>query len=266
MTIPENLAASLDRADEILKDLLTEYDSCFHSRNVSARAVQLTHEVCEKLNGVLDRTARRYWELCIFPILTEKDRKWAKVYFPITKDKANLDSTMGRWCWNNVRTDHQALYDYLLSQQPFENTGNRWIPVIHDLAVNSKHIDLIPQTRHEEVIRTTVIGRDGGSVSWGPGGMTINGPKANIGFGPGGGAICITSQGAVFSGDVRVMGVPVDTNVQRPLPTAGVIAKVDVWVRFLISGHSDDAAELCRVACIGTRRIVTEMCSLFGLS
>lgn len=266
MTIPENLAASLDRADELLKELLTEYEACFISRSVSARAIQLTHEVCEKLNGVLDRTARRYWELYILPILTEKERKRAKVYFPITKDRKSLDSTLGRWYWKAAGAEHQALYDYLLSQQPFENTGNRWLPVIHDLAVSSKHIDLIPQMRHEEVIRTTVIGREGGTVSWGVGGMIITGPKASIGFGPSGGAIGITSEGAFFSGDVRIMGVPVNAKTQQIFPTTGVIQKVDVWTRFLIAGHSYDAAELCRDACTGTRRMVTEMCLRFGLS
>ncbi len=263
MTIPENLSSSLDRADEILKHLLAEYDACLRNRSVSARAVHVTHEICEKLCGTLDRTARRYWELHISPTLIEKERKWAKVYFPITKDKADLESTLGRWYWKAVRANHQALYDYLLSKQPFTNTANRWIAVIHDLAVNSKHVDLVPQMRHEEVIRTSVIGQDGGSVSWGAGGMTIRGPKASVGFGPGGGAIGITSKGAVFSGDVRVMGAPIDTDTQRTLPTAGVTDKVDVWARFLISGHSDDAAELCRVACNGTRHIVTEMCDLF---
>lgn len=53
-----NIKASLDRADELLKELLAEYNKSLHNKDVSARATQLTHEVCERLRSVLDRLAR----------------------------------------------------------------------------------------------------------------------------------------------------------------------------------------------------------------
>ena len=53
-----NIAASLDRSDELLKELLAEYDRSLKDKAVSARALQLTHEICERLRSTLDRIAR----------------------------------------------------------------------------------------------------------------------------------------------------------------------------------------------------------------
>ena len=120
-----NLAASLDRADEVLRDLLTEYTKSLNEKKVSVRAVQLTHDICERLRSVLDRAARRYWELQINPQISEADRAAASVYFPVAADQNGFDSVLGRWRWKSVREQHQAVYDYLLSLQPFTNATNR---------------------------------------------------------------------------------------------------------------------------------------------
>ena len=67
------LEGTLDRADELFRELMAEYDRSLSSKRVSNRAVQLTHEVCERLRGVLDRVAHRYWDLHISPNLSEAD-------------------------------------------------------------------------------------------------------------------------------------------------------------------------------------------------
>jgi hypothetical protein len=59
----DNLERSLDRADVLQTELLAEYDSSLTQKAVSGDAVERTHDVCEKLRGILDRTARRYWDL-----------------------------------------------------------------------------------------------------------------------------------------------------------------------------------------------------------
>ncbi len=240
MPYPRNLAVSLDRADELLKELLAEYETCLRSKSVTDRAVQLTHDVCERLRSVLDRTARRYWEIHISPVITEEDRKAASIYFPIAKNIASMDSILGRWRWKAVRHQHQPAYDYLLAQQPFSNTNNRWLAVIDELAVAGKHIDLVPQTRTEE--KRITVSRGGGSVTYNP---------AAVKFGS--------------AGTVRLAGALVDPRTQRIIPTDGVTERVELWVSFVISSHNINAAGLCKEACAGTRRIATEMSDQFAL-
>ncbi len=234
----QNLALSLDRADELLKELLAEYDASLQAKVVNPKAVHLTHEVCERLRSVLDRVARRYWDLHIAPNLSDDDKRAAGVYFPIAPDQNGLDSILGRWRWKTVRAQHQAIYDYFLKYQPFQHPANKWLVILNDLAVQGKHIDLVPQRRLEEH-RVTVTGH-GASVNWGP--------------------------GVTFGGGVSVMGAPIDPATQRIMPTPGVTERVERWVSFVIEGHGVNAAGFCNEACAKTRRIVTEMTDQFGLS
>ena len=233
-----NIATSLDRADELLKELLAEYDACLKSKIVSDRAIHLTHEICEKLCGILDRTARRYWEAHIALALTQDDRDKADIYFPIAGTVGGMDSTLGRWRWKAVRPQHQDVYDYLLAQQPFSSTTNGWLAIIKDLAVKSKHIDLNPQVRAEDR-RVTVTGQ-GGSVSWGA--------------------------GVTFGSGVSVMGAPIDPRTQCIVPTQGVTERIETWVGFIIQDWNVNAAGLCKEACEGIRRIAKEMFERFSLS
>src|SRR5688572_27285364 len=102
-----NIAATLDRLDEFTKELRAEYETCLRSKTVTPRALQLTHDVCEKSRSVLDRCARQYWEQKIARELTADDRERASVYFPITSDLHSFDSTLGRWAWRMVQADHK---------------------------------------------------------------------------------------------------------------------------------------------------------------
>src|SRR5688572_28398893 len=135
-----NLALSLDRADELEAELQAEFERSLQAKEVSPRAVHLTHEICERLRSVLDRAARRYWEQHVSPQLTQDDRDKATVYFPIAQDQNGFDSILGRWRWKSVRAQHQPLYDYLRDLQPFANVQNSWLTVLNELAVHGKHI------------------------------------------------------------------------------------------------------------------------------
>jgi hypothetical protein len=259
-----NLATSLARGDELLKDLLAEYDSCLKGQSVSERAVQLTHDICVQLRSILDRTARRYWDRFISPSLSEQDRKRAKVYFPIAQDSNGFNSILGQWRWKQAKDKHQSLHDYLLSKQPFSAGKNSWLSVINDLAIAGKHIDLIPQKRLEER-RTTVIREDGrGAVSYGGNSLSL-GDGGSIEFGPGG-TISFGQGGVRFSGNVSALGAPIDPTTQRITPTPGVTDRIERWVSFIISDHNVNAADLCNRACKETRNIVNEMSERFGLS
>lgn len=238
------IGASLDRADALLGDLIMEYDRSLQQQSVAEEVVQLTHEICEKLRGILDRIARRYWEKHIRPALSEEEQDRAKIYFPITQSQHNFDSMMGKWQWRSVRSDHQLLYDFLLNRQPFFNAdNNRWLAVLDDLTTQGKHIDLVPQTRTEER-RISVSNRGGASVTWNPAGVQFGGPP----------------------GSVIVAGAPIDPQTQRIIPTDGVTERIEIWVDFILQGHGLSAARFCRSACANTRKIVDEMTASFGLS
>lgn len=234
----QNLKVSLDRAGELIGELRNEYDSSLKERQVSARALQLTHEVCERLRSVLDRVARRYWEQHISPQLADEDQKAAAVYFPIAADQNAFDAILGRWRWRSVRPQQQSVYEYLLKLQPFHNRGQKWLVVLNDLAVKGKHIDFVPQKRFEDR-RITVTG-PGGSMSWG--------------------------SGVTFGSGVSVMGAPVDPGTQRIVPTPGVTERIEIWVGFMISGHNINALVFCQEALQGTCRIAEDMSDMFGLS
>ncbi|MBK5264933.1 MAG: hypothetical protein JJE34_06835 [Alphaproteobacteria bacterium] len=233
-----NISMSLSRADEILLELKQEYEKSLQQHSVSDRAVHYTHEVSERLRSVLDRLARAYWERHIAISLTADERARAHVYFPITNDQNSFDSMMGRWRWKALAERHSDLRNYLLSLQPFSKPENAWIRIINDLALQSKHIDLVPQKRIEER-RVTVSRGGGGSVSWGP--------------------------GVTFGSGVNVMGAPVDPRTQRIIPTAGVSEKIEIWVSFAIDGYGVNALSLCTDACKNVRDIADYMTKEFSL-
>jgi hypothetical protein len=262
-----NLVVTLDRTDEILADLLQEYEKSLRMKAVSPKALQLTHEICEQLRGVLDRIANRYWQLHIAPTLSEEERKKAKIYFPIVNDQNAFDSTMGNWRWKAVRSAHHTLENYLLALQPFVHNRNRWLAVLSELAVQKKHIDLVPQKRMEDQI--TKVERAGrGSVAWGKGqtgGFLRLGRGGSVELGTGG-VIRFGPAGTNFSGNVSAMGAPIDPSTQRIVPTEGVTEKIEVWVSFVIEGHNVNAGSFCREANAQARQIVQEMTDRFELS
>src|SRR5262249_15090927 len=258
-----NLAVSLNRADELLKELVAEYQFALHKKEVTPRAKQITHEVCERLRSALDRLARLYWDRKIAPYISDDERKAALVYFPIASDQNSFDSILGRWRWKTVRNQHQEIYDFLRGHQPFVNNTNDWLQILSDLAVQGKHIDLVPQKRQEER-RITATDPKGGSVSWGKDGLTL-GKGASIGLGPGG-SISFGPGGVRFSGSVSAMGAPIDPATQRVVPGMGVVDREEIWVSFKLEGYAVDAAEFCRQACTKTRQIAVEMTNKFGPS
>lgn len=242
--IYENIAVTLDSADEILTNLLSEYDRSLANKKVSVKAHDLTHQICTLLRSALDRAAYRYWNLKVAPGISAEDREKAKstIYFPAGGSKESVDSTLGNWRWKSVKDQHQELYDYLLSIQPTPGK-NKWLTVLFDLSVQGKHIDLVPQKRYEE--RRVTVSRGDGIVSWNP-------DAVRFGSGPG--------------VQVRVAGAQINPATQRIFPTEGVTERLETWVSFIIDGHNVNAAGFCKEGCAETRRIIQEMTDKFGLS
>ena len=239
--IYENISVTLDGAADDIANLLKEYESSLSKKSVSAKASNLTHRICVELRNTLDRIAYRYWNLKIAPSLSDVDRESAssRIYFPAGGKQQSMDATLGAWGWSSVGANHQPLFDYLLSQQPFTSPDNKWLSILYDLSKQGKHIDLVPQKRFEEH-KITVSAPGGGSVTWGP--------------------------GVTFGSGVSIMGAPVDPRTQRIVPTPGVTEKIETWVNFLIDGHNVNAMGFCKEAHLKTRKIIQEMTDKFGLS
>lgn len=84
--------------------------------------------------------------------------------------------------------------------------GFEWLRHLTLLTNENKHRRLTPQTRTEQR-RTRVQGAGGGVVEW--------------------------SEGVTFSGDVQVMGVPVDPATQKPIPHPSQTVTETIYVDWL---------------------------------
>jgi len=234
--IYQNIAVTLATAERELKQLLAAYEASLSGQHVSVEAIQLTHDLCGHLRSVLDRIARRYWEKSVRPELGEDEANKSSVYFPVADDEHSFNSILGRWRMD--RTVHHAVVAFLRAQQPFTDLKNRWLYVLNDLAIQGKHIDLLPQKRVEA--RQVQVSSGHSSVTYGP--------------------------GVTFGSGVRILGAPVDPRTQRIVPTAGLHETITIWVSFEIAGHGVNAAAFCRETVAATKRVVQEMTDLFDLS
>lgn len=233
------LESMLDRADELLGDLEDEYKNCLKAEKVSERAKNLAPEIVVKLRSVLDHTMRRAWEKYIAPNLLEKDRKHAHVYFPIVSNLGNFRSTLGQGGMADLDKSHKELHDFLLKQQPFSSTDNRWLDLLAKIAAEGKHVRLTPQKLTERIRRINVSSPSG-TVSW---------DASSVRFGAG----------------VTIMGAPVDPVTQQIVPTPGVTQKVDILVAFMFDTYGVEALTFCRETCKKTRALIEEMVNVLRL-
>jgi len=231
------LLAALDRGDELVSDLLKEYEECLKKEIITPRAEQLTHEVAQTLRSGLDRTARLYWEQEVKQNLSPVDQERAKIYFPIAKDEHSFDSILGRWMWRADRQNHASFCAALRGYQPYSSPDNAWLTILDDISTAGKHINLLPQKRSEEVISTVTRGNAG--VRW--------------------------NSGVRFSGGISIMGAPIDPETQRIKPTPGVSQKTEKWVLFIIEKHNVNAASFSRDSATKCRAIVEALSKDFNL-
>ncbi len=234
----KNIKSLLDRTEELLNDLELEYNECLSSKIVSERAINITHEVLEKLRNVLDQSMRKFWEKIISPLLSDKEREKARFYFPITdKGLVAFHQYLKNGKMEDLNTIHPQMYTFLLGLQPFKSSKNKWLFDLREIANKGKHINLIPQTRIE-TRRVNVSGSSGGSVSWDP---------SSVRFGSG----------------VRIMGAPVDPRTQRIVSTPGVTEQLQIWVTFLVEGFNLNALGFCKESYEKVRDILIKMYKLF---
>jgi len=139
----QDIQSQLDRAKELLQELEKACDNDLRTENVSGRTKNLSHDVLIKIKRLLDQSMRKFFEKYYSPNLSDKDKKSAKVYFPIASKKDDLRSILGRAKMSNLETSHQDFYKFIDSVQPY-NKDYLWLRYLRDYA-NITHIRLTPQ-------------------------------------------------------------------------------------------------------------------------
>jgi hypothetical protein len=192
--------------------------------------------VLEKLRHALDHAMRGAWDKYVSPHLSEKDKKRAHVYFPITTDLGFFRSKLGEGRMRDLNKVHKELYDFVLKKQPFSSNDNKWLELLAKIAAEGKHVKLAPQ-KLIDTRRIKVSRPNGSSVSWDPSAVK-------------------------FGSEVRVLGAPIDLNTQRIVPTPEVIEEDEIWVSFILDDYGLNALGLCKEMCQKTRVLIEEMVNI----
>lgn len=225
----EDTQSQLDRAKELLQELETAYNEELEAKNVSGKTKNLAQEVLLKVRHLLDQSIHKFFEKNCLPNLSEKDKKSAKVYFPIVPKKEDLKSVLGRAKMNDLEKTHNDFYTFLDSVQPY-NQNYLWLKYLANYAAE-KHIRLTPQIKTEE--KRTTVSRQGGSVSWG--------------------------SGVSFGNGVSVLGVPINPITQMPVPNNIAETKIETWVSFLFEDSNINALWLCKKAVADGEMIIKKI-------
>ncbi len=171
--IPPEIEILFERAKEFKQELTREYEKCIgENENISLRALSLTHDIFEKIRHVLDHTMSLFWKKRISIRLSQKDKKKARVYFPIAKDLNGFKAMLGRAYMQDLDSIDKPMYDLLLSCQPFEQKYNKWLNRLAKLAGKGKHEQLINQKKVYSCLFTAKS--DMGNISWVPKSLKLN--------------------------------------------------------------------------------------------
>lgn len=237
----KELESMFARAEELLEELEEEYNNYLHTKKVSRRARNLTHEVLEKLKDALEHTLRKAWEKFIAPNLSDEDKQKARIYFPAENDLNSFRSKLGRAKITDSDETHKNLYDFLLEKQPFSSRDNKWLRLLKEISDEGRHIRLV---RQESIVNPRI------TVSR-PGGNRVSYDLSKVRFGS--------------RGKVKIFGAEVEPQTQRIIPTPGVTEKVEILVSFDLEGYGVNAFGFCKEACQKARNLVEEMVSTFEL-
>ncbi len=222
------LKSVLDRADELLHDLLQEYDKCLGSQNVTFRAQNLFHEVLLKLRSALDMTMMRIWEKHAAPQLTDTERgKAAKqVYFPICDQLDDFNSALAKVRIQHIEQVRKELHDSILKAQPF-STERSDLARLRDWSNLGKHVRLV---RHECEARPAIrVTAPGGTMLY--------------------------THGVKFHGQ-HIMGAPIDPATHQIIPTPDVKIEQVTWVSFAVEECGTDPIIFCSTLCQNTRKFL----------
>ena len=186
----------LRKTREDFANLKQAYESSLHEQIVRENLkIEIKH-IFEDLRSCLDYLAQELHEA-----FCKGANKPRLLYFPIRQTATEFAKVIGQ-DFPGLEASCKPVFEIIESLQPFRDP---WLGQFNALNNKNKHQDLVEQSRTESR-RVTVTRPGGGTVSWGP--------------------------GVTFSGDVKVMGVPIDPATQLPVPNSVATTKVTTWVDF----------------------------------
>ncbi|MGE4170552.1 MAG: hypothetical protein AB7F28_07525 [Candidatus Margulisiibacteriota bacterium] len=180
-----DINAVLTKSNNLLSQLEKGYLQCLHDQNIKDELLVEIKDLLTNLRTALDYLSKK---------IINKN-------FPIRNSQNDFNKYMSEV--------ESGLSNIFLKYQPFKGIG--WIKNFSALTNENKHVTLVPQKRVEET-RTTVLGSNGGSVSW--------------------------SSGVYFGNGISVMGVPIDPETQLPIPNNIVKTEKITWVYFYFDNSS----------------------------
>ena len=199
-----SIDALIRRSREALPKIEAEYNADLAAKNISEDLKIDIKNVFENLRSCLDYAAHD---------LNEKtmtgSKKAQRLYFPIRQSSPEFDTAISE-SFKGMEQSLPACHAAIEQAQPYNDP---WLGSFNKLNNNNKHQDLVEQSR-TEVTKTTVSRPGGGSISW--------------------------TSGVRFSGNISVMGVPIDPKTQLPIPNREVETRIERWVdfKFAATGQS----------------------------
>jgi len=166
--IPPEIEILFERAKELRQELMVEYEiGIKDDKDVSLRAMCLTHEVLERIRVALDHSMTKYWNKNILNNLSEKDKKKRKYhYFPIRSNLNSFNNYLIKAKMEDLKLIDEPMYNFLLENQPFMKESNKWLYSLTELAGTGKHEEFVNQKQVKICIFKAES--EWGSVSWIP--------------------------------------------------------------------------------------------------
>jgi hypothetical protein len=226
MSRKTDIEALLKRVATTLQKISIEYDNSLHSKTVSADLRIDVKDYFSNLRSILDYLAHDIVDKYC-PNANPKN----KLYFPIRSDLNAFVVEMTK-SYPDLVANNKTVYDILENLQPFKKEENKWLTFFNKLNNENKHERLVAQTK-TETKNVTVTGQGGGSVSWG--------------------------SGVTFGSGVSVMGVPIDSNTQLPIPNNIVKTDIVTWVDFQFEGINVSALWLTKESLIQITKIYNDL-------
>lgn len=223
MSRQSDISALLDRANQQLKSIATEYESSLHKQTIAAPLRVDIKNLFENLRSVLDYLAHDIRDEYCTPT-KPSDR----IYFPILPDASQFSARVSHW-FPGLKSAAPEIWLELERSQPYQ-AGNAWLSHFNKINNENKHGALVAQTRQEVASRIDAKITAGGAVSWDP---------KSVRFGSG-----------AFIG-----GVPVNPRTQMPVPDPRLSIVKTIWFDFFFDGIEVSALALLRDSVNGINAI-----------
>ncbi len=150
--LDDEISGIFDRADELTRDLVQEYELCVQAAKVSERAKNIFHEVLVKLRSVLDFAMHRLYDKHTALQGKQKIKGERQAGFPICDNEVDFHMKLKKLGLSCLQVGKPSLYKKLRQPQPF-TTGKRDMRLLRDWSNLGKHVKLAMQNCKHQAAR-----------------------------------------------------------------------------------------------------------------